>query len=163
MDNKYDPVMTRLCYWYVRGPKTVTVEDIRTFEHELGYSLPSDYHEFLQKYGLASGEGDIRIRGVDDDDDEGTSVDVFYGLNSGDEGYDLIDRRLTFANRLPNHLLPFIAGSGGEFCLCLSGKNIGKVYWWFQETGAVQSEDELEPIADSFDNFMISLVMVDED
>ncbi len=149
--------MSRLQSYHVCGPHTITAHDIKAFENELGFLLPDDYREFIMKYGFSSGEGDLCLKLADDSDEDGTSIDVFYGLKSGEE-YDLRERRKTFSDRLPAYLLPFVAGSGGEYCLCLFGDNVGKVYWWFQEMGEVQSEDELEPIAESFDDFMNSLI-----
>ena len=160
MKNKYDAVMSRIGYEYIRGPHPVTADDLTRFETELGFQLPTDYRTFLMKYGFSS--GDVRLQLPDDDEGDGTSIDVFYGLGP-DDAYDIRERRKTFADRLPKYLLPFVSGSGGEFCLCLSGDNYGRVYWWFQEMGTVESEDELEPITESFDEFMNSLVREEDE
>jgi hypothetical protein len=161
METKFDQAMARIHYWHVRPPDPVTEDDLRGLEREIGYPLPSDYRTFLMKYGLAAGRGDIRFMSQDNPDEVETSVDVFYGLKTGDT-YDLRKVRQTFSDRLPPHILPVVSGSGGEFCLSLTGEDTGRVYWWFQEIGRVQSPDDLEPIADSFTDFVNSLVCVEE-
>ncbi len=159
MNNAFDTVMARLQYRHVRQPAGVTELDLDDFERELGHPLPTGYRNFLQKFGFAVGDGDVRFTASGSPDEVETSVDVFYGLQPGDT-YDIRRRRSAFADRLPDHLLPFTSGSGGEFCLCLTGVNAGKVYWWFQEQGEVDSEDDMEPIADNFEEFINSLVTV---
>ena|SRR5581483_3928502 len=161
METKFDEAMARIHFRYVRPPAPVRAEDIGAFEREIGYSLPPDYRDFLLKYGLATGSGDTRFTNADNPDEVETSVDVFYGLKPGDT-YDLRGMRRTFSDRLPPHLLPVASGSGGEFCLSLAGEDAGRIYWWFQETGKVLSPADLEPIADSFAQFVNSLVCVEE-
>lgn len=161
METKFDEAMARIHYRYVRPPVPVTAEDIRNLEREIGYSLPPDYRDFLMKYGLTAGRGDTRFTNADNPDEVETSVDVFYGFKPGDT-YDLQGMRNTFSDRLPSHLLPVASGAGGEFCLSLAGEDVGRVYWWFQETGEVQSADDLEPISDSFAGFVRSLISVEE-
>jgi cell wall assembly regulator SMI1 len=161
METEFDQAMARIHYRYVRPPDPVTEDDIRSLERELGYPLPHDYRAFLMKYGLAAGRGDTRFTNADYPAEAESSVDVFYGLKAGDT-YDLREVRRTFSDRLPAHLLPIASGSGGEFCLSLAGEDTGKVSWWFQETGRVQSPDDLELIADSFAGFVNSLICVEE-
>jgi hypothetical protein len=161
METKFDRAMIRIHYWYVRTPKPVTEDDIHSLEGEIGYSLPRDYVSFLMKYGFVAGRGDTRFTNPDNPSEAETSVDVFYGLMDGDT-YDLRAMRETFSDRLPSHLLPFASGSGGEFCLSLAGPNAGKVFWWFQESGTVETDEEIELITDSFDGFINSLVSVEE-
>jgi SMI1-KNR4 cell-wall len=161
METPFDEAMARIHFRYVRPPNPVTLDDIRNLEREIGYPLPPDYRDFLMKYGLAAGRGDTRFTNANDPEEVETSVDVFYGLKRGDT-YDLRGMRRRFSDRLPPHLLPIASGSGGEFCLSLGGEDAGRVYWWFQETGKVQSAEDLEPIADSFAEFVNSLVCVEE-
>jgi hypothetical protein len=159
---QFDTAMARIHYRHVRPPEEIIEDRLRGFEQEIRYSLPADYRTFLKKYGFACGRGDTRFKKPEDRDDPGTSVGVFYGLKAGDK-YDLRTLKATFADRLPDHLLPFTSGSGGEFCLSLSGDDAGCVYWWFQETGPVESVDDLEPIADNFTEFINSLFCLEGD
>ena len=161
MKTEFDAAMARIKFRYVREPVQVTEDDLRDLEREIGYPLPADYRTFLMKFGFATGSGDTRFTNPENPEEVETSVDVFYGLKAGDS-YDVRTMKATFADRLPDHLLPFTSGSGGEFSLSLSGDDAGRVYWWFQETGPVESMDDLEPIADSFRIFVNSLVCVEE-
>ncbi|HJZ59128.1 MAG TPA: SMI1/KNR4 family protein [Gemmataceae bacterium] len=160
MSNPFDTAMSRINYRYVRQPDQVTEESLRQFEQEIGLPLPVGYRTFLAKYGLSAGKGDTRFTNPDDGKVE-TSVDVFYGLKAEDD-YDIRAIRSDFADDLPAHLLPIASGSGGHFCLSLAGDDAGAVYWWFPETGPVESEEDVEPIADSFEQFVNSLVRVED-
>lgn len=161
MDTPFDPVMSRIRYWYVSEPVPVSDDDIRSLEEELGYPLPVSYRLFLKKYGLAAGKGDTRFSNPDNPEEVETAVDVFYGLKTGD-GYDLRENWQSFADDLPSRLLPIASGSGGQFLLSLGGDDKGTLYWWLPEYGPVESTDDLEPISDSFDQFVNSLVSVEE-
>jgi hypothetical protein len=57
LENPFDDVMARVRYRHVRFPDSVAEADIRTFERDVGYSLPPNYRLFLMKYGLAAGKG----------------------------------------------------------------------------------------------------------
>jgi hypothetical protein len=85
---------------------------------------------------------------------------VFYGFKAGDM-YDIRDNWQRYSEELPAHLLSIACGSGGQFLLSLNGEDKGVVYWWFPETGPVESTDDLEPVSDSFDQFVNSLVSVE--
>jgi hypothetical protein len=161
MDTPFDPVMSRIRYWHVREPIPVSDADIQSFEEELGYALPASYRLFLKKYGLTAGKGDTRFSNPDNRGEIETSVDVFYGFKPGDT-YDIRENWESYADELPGQLLPIATGSGGQFLLSLAGEDKGTVYWWLPEYGPVASRDNIEPVADSFDRFVNSLVSVEE-
>src|SRR5262249_51705156 len=156
-----DPVMSRIHYWYVSEPVPVSDDDIRSFEEALGHALPPSYRLFLKRYGLTAGKGDTRFSDPDNPEEVETAVDVFYGLKPGDS-YDLRENWQSYPDDLPGHLLPIASGSGGQFLLSLSGEDRGTLYWWLPEYGPVESMDNIEPVADSFDRFVNSLVRVEE-
>lgn len=153
--NPYSTIMERIRYRVLPGRLAPTEVAVQNFERVIGHNLPSDYREFLLDYGLTAGNGATRFT-PHDDPDEASSVDVFYGLTPG-HSYDLEVNRATFTDQFPSHLIPIGCGSGGQFLLSLAGANVGAMYWWFQESGIVQSEDDLEHIADNFSQFMASL------
>jgi hypothetical protein len=148
MSTPFDLAMSRIKYRYVRQPDPVTEEDLLQFEQEIGQRLPKNYRTFLAKYGLAAGTGNTRFT----NSEEG---------NAGDN-YDIRVIRKDLSEYLPDNLLPIASGSGGHFCLALSGDDAGTVYWWFPESGSVESEDDLEPVANSFEQFVNALVNVEE-
>jgi hypothetical protein len=160
MSTPFDLAMSRIKYRYVRQPDPVTEEDLLQFEQEIGQRLPKNYRTFLAKYGLAAGTGNTRFTNSEEGNVE-TPVDVFYGLKAGDN-YDIRVIRKDLSEYLPDNLLPIASGSGGHFCLALSGDDAGTVYWWFPESGSVESEDDLEPVANSFEQFVNALVNVEE-
>jgi SMI1 / KNR4 family (SUKH-1) len=153
--NPFDKVMKRIRYRTLPGRQATNETAVQRFEALLGHRLPADYREFLLAYGLTAGRGTKFT--PPDDPEEASSVDVFYGLTPG-HSYDLDVNRSTFADRLPSHLLPIASGSGGQFLLAVSGRNTGAVYWWFTESGPVDSDDDLELISDNFAQFMEALV-----
>ncbi len=159
--NAFDAVMSRIRYRHMAPPESVTDAELNLFEQQLGYSLPSSYRLFLMKYGLTTGTGDIRFTSLGSPGEIETSVEVFYGFKAGDL-YDLRGARERYSDELPSHLLPIASGSGGQFLLSLSGADNGTIYWWLPEYGPVESMDNLEPIADSFERFINSLVSVEE-
>jgi hypothetical protein len=158
MDTPFDPVMSRIHYWYVSEPVPVRDDDIRSFEEELGCPLPASYRLFLKKYGLAAGKGDTRFS---TGGEVASAVDVFYGFKPGDN-YDIRDNWESYSDELPGNLLPIASGSGGQFLLSLAGEDKGTIYWWLPEYGPVDSTDDLEPVSDNFDQFVNSLVSVEE-
>lgn len=161
MDTPFDPVMSRINYRHLRPPEPVTDHELHAFEQQVGHPLPPGFRLFLVKYGLTAGKNDVRFTNQDNPEEVETSVDVFYGFKAGYH-YDIRDCWETYSEDLPGHLLPFATGSGGQFLLSLAGDDQGTVYWWLPEYGPVESTDDLEPVADSFDQFVNSLVSVEE-
>jgi len=153
--NPFDKVMKRIHYRTLPGRQATNEVALQRFETLLRHRLPADYREFVLVYGLTAGRGTKFA--PPDDPDEASSVDVFYGLTPG-HSYDLDVNRSMFADRLPSHLLPIASGSGGQFLLAVAGRNTGAVYWWFPESGPVDSDDDLEPISDDFLQFMEALI-----
>ena len=160
MATPFDTAMSRINSRYVRKPDAVTDATLVSFEQEIGHQLPAGYRAFLAKFGLSMGTGVTRFTNPTSGEIE-TSVGVFYGLKPQDI-HDIRDIRDSLSEFLPDNLLPIASGSGGHFCLSLAGDDAGTVYWWFPETGSVTSDEDLEPVANSFEDFVNSLVTVAE-
>jgi len=161
MESKYDSVMQRICYRYVPGHEPVTENGLQSLEANIGLALPDDYRTFLLKYGMSAGEGDTRFRNLDESEQIESSVDVFYGLKPG-HTYDLLEKYRMFRNRLPAHVLPFASGSGGHFCLSLTGEDAGRIYWWDPHGDNEAPYENLELVAYDFDSFINSLTICEE-
>jgi hypothetical protein len=154
MTPPFDAVMKRIRYRKLPGREETTEPAVQLFERGLGYPLPTDYRSFLLHYGLTAGRGTKFTPPTKPG--EASSVGAFYGLTPN-HNYDLEAQRETYSADLPAHYLPIASGSGGQFLLSLTGENAGAVFWWFPEEGEVTSEEDLEPIAESFTAFMNAL------
>lgn len=162
--NRYNDAMNRIgaAGVYGKGFAFVGEPELAAVEARLGYSLPADYREFIRSYGLASGTGNVRFRNMDDPSHVESSVDVFYGIRP-DVSKELLGHKDGFGDLLPAHILPVGSGSGGQFCLSLAGTDLGCVYWWSPHGGAADAYDEMELVARSFDGFVNSLILADDD
>lgn len=163
MRNKYDQIMDRIRFRYIRGAGSLRDGQLEELEKAIGYSLPPDYRTFLSKYGITAGDGETRYGQLDNpDEEEEASVKVFYGILPGD-GYDLLRIHEGFADLLPSHLLPIASSPGGQIVLSLAGPDAGRLYWWTPHRGSPDPHDDLIPIAYDFDTFMRSLRLHDEE
>ncbi len=161
MENKYDEVMSRIEFYYVdEEPYLMNEESLLLLEQQLAYPLPTDYRQFLQKYGITAGGGDVCYTNADDPNEVESSVEVFYGIKPGDS-YDLLERKRGFGDRLPIRILPIASSPGGEFCLSLAGNDIGNVYWWDSHGGSRDSDENLEFVARDFDSFLTGLIVAE--
>ncbi|AEP01009.1 MULTISPECIES: SMI1/KNR4 family protein [Heyndrickxia] len=133
-------------------------KNLITFSQKVGYKLPEDYIEFLQKYN----GGYIK-----------NSYSTYYhcgkhkfiltsmfGLGTKD---DLLNQFELYKNRIPNTYIPIGRDAGGNLvCLNLSKEKYGYVYFWDHEEenkyekGKIAITD-LYLIAESFNEFLNSV------
>lgn len=164
MDNEYDSVMATIGTKVVGGEGgefiRLSSSDVDALEAAIEHPLPADYRHFLAKYGCTRGDAGTIF--THEDGDDGSSVDVFYGVRPGDT-YDLLDRRDAFGksygDELPPYYLIIAAGEACKFLMQLAGPDRGRVYLWDPEVppGDPNSAADPEPIATSFDAFVRSL------
>jgi hypothetical protein len=158
-------------------------DEAAKLEAQLGAPLPEAYRSFLQTYGGCSfGEyvdfhvveelrGILPSRGIG-------HFSHFYGAASADSGKTLgLEWNIAcYRERMPETLAP-IANDGGDnqICLGVSGDEIGKVYYWdhnneWDEDDYLDFGKPVPPdmkfqnvhlIANSFDEFVLSLVVSD--
>lgn len=157
--NKYQRVVKRLELEPVDDPVRLAEKDLRAFEVAIGVDLPTDYREFLSRYGFVSGV-DVIFPAYGNPSQPGGGVEVFLGVDPESE-YDITATREGLAGRLPDHLLPIAESPGGQICLSLSGSDFGKVYWWGLESARGRDDAPLL-VADNFDSFMHSLYVAEE-
>jgi hypothetical protein len=165
MHNKYDDLMDRIKYRYIRGNGQLHESSLKRLEIAIGYSLPPDYREFLSKFGFTAGGGRTHYGQFDNPDaEEEASVDVFYGIREDEayESYDLQNIHEGFGDVLPGHLLAIASSPGGQILLSLAGDDAGRVYWWTPEWGPPDPDEDLIPLAWSFDTFVRSLRLHEE-
>jgi hypothetical protein len=159
MENEYDNDMRRIGARRVRADHFTELSEteLKSVERRLGYALPADYREFLRKYGMATGTGDVKFTNMNDPEEIESSVDVFYGVGDGDT-YDLLGQKHAHRESMLPHILPIASSPGGHFCLSLAGNDRGKVYWWELHS----DRDNLELVANSFRSFVNSLRVVED-
>ncbi len=139
-------------------PGTITAADVVSFEKRNGISLPADYATFLARHnGGFPTPANFKFHGRED----GSELNSFFGIKSGDID-DLDKVQEVYKGRLPKAFLGIADDSGGNLiCICLAGKDRGKIYFWDHEMEADESQG-ISPetagnttlIANSFDEFL---------
>ena len=158
--NKYIRLLEKLgqCVYPPEGEPTVLIEEeLRTIENALGYSLPTNYREFLTDFGGYSIYANFPInRSVGEPI---ASLGRVYGY--GDKISSVFNLVKVHQRDLANMVTaPELLGiacdlGGNQICLFLAGEREGKVYWWHsEEADAPYKYQNLYFVADSFDEFM---------
>lgn len=132
---------------------SISLENIKQFEHEYNVMLPKQYVDFLLKYnGGYPIESNFKIS-----DDEGESlVNKFYGI--GDMKSNLAKVFEILEGEIPEGFISIADDPGGnEILLGVGGKYQEKVYFWIHD---IEPEDEMGNmfiLADSFSEFFNNL------
>lgn len=149
-----------------RYPSINTNEQLKELEMNIGNQLPSDYKDFLKKYGgcyLESKkttdeiEYDVCYKPIEKDpwmgkDDDTQLLEDFYGLaNDHSSIQKAID---TYSDRFPRNIIPIASSAGGnEICIDIDNE---KILFWDHELSHPDKDFFL--IANSFEEFILSLV-----
>lgn len=149
-----------------RYPSINTNEQLKELEMNIGNQLPSDYKDFLKKYGgcyLESKkttdeiEYDVCYKPLEKDPwmgkgDDTQLLEGFYGLaNDHNSLQKAID---TYSDRFPRNIIPIASSAGGnEICMDIDN---GKIFFWDHELSHPDKDFFL--IANSFEEFVFSLV-----
>ena len=143
----------------------ISEQELGAFEREHGIKLPHQYRQFLLDYNGGRPEHrDFNFK----DSTNGSQLLGFFGVGSR---MDLSKELRTYKGRLPAGWFPVASDAGGNLiCICLSGTNIGKVFFWDHEMESDETQG-LTPetagntvlIADSFDEFLNSFYTAEED
>jgi hypothetical protein len=140
-------------------------ENIAHLQEKVGASLPDAYKQFLAAYGHSMFSVEINCTPQGDP----LYFGWFYGF---DELVDAID---TYREVLPETIIPIgDDGGGNQFCLGVSGKDFGKVYFhnhsigWHADAEKYRERGEAVPadiryqtvceIAPSFEQFILNMV-----
>ncbi len=142
----------------------ISKEEILEYQNNNNIILPKDYESFILKN---NGGRLIKVNTfpmaesiIEKYAFEG--IDCFLSFNEKTY-YKSIDSYLkTYISRLPNDLFPIGYGPCGDLiCLCIHGKNYGKVYFWDHEREAEEGReptyDNVYLVANSFTDFINSL------
>ena len=142
-----------------------TIENIAQLQGQVGASLPEAYKQFLMTYGHSMFSGEVNCTPQGDP----LYFGWFYGF---DELVDAVD---AFREVLPETIIPMGDDGGGNlFCLGVSGKDSGKVYFhnhgigWHADAEKYRERGEGVPaniryqtvyeVAQSFEQFILNMV-----
>jgi hypothetical protein len=134
-----------------------TERGVLAFEQRLGHELPAAYREFLLEHNGGVPEATlVKVRRVN------SSVKHLHGLHKGPAWARLDAARKVYEGRMPEGLLPIGSDPfGNVYCLGLSGRWRGKVWFWDHEAEADEAEpprtDNLELVAPDFASFLAKL------
>lgn len=153
--------------------------DLEKIKQIKGSELPEDYKEFLltNNGGEPSQDCDtFEIKNYSSNHESGfDSVRMFYGICDENQSvmytYDIFNKMKIRYNRVPHELLPIANDSfGNEVCLCVKGKNYGKIFFWDHDNEAMAQSQSRKPwwnniyeVARSFTEFTKSLHKYDLD
>lgn len=143
----------------------ISEQELANFEREYGIKLPQQYRQFLLDYNGGRPEHcDFNFKGSTN----GSQLLGFFGIGSR---IDVRKELRTYNGRLPAAWFPVASDAGGNLiCICLSGPNYGKVFFWDHEMESDETQG-LTPetanntvlIADSFDEFLNSFFRAEDD
>lgn len=148
-------------------------EEIAEIEKSRGYSLPSDFKNFIQKYGWSGFFPRASVRPIDPIPPQVTDEDVlgfvcFYGAET-DRGGLLSMSRAKFTESMPPTVIPIGESDGSsQYVLGIGGDDLNKVYFWnfeewpdpedYEDEGLELPEDwqykNMTLVANSFSDFL---------
>ncbi|MEC3755978.1 SMI1/KNR4 family protein [Bacillus halotolerans] len=147
-------------------PSINTNEQLKEIEIIIGNQLPSDYKDFLKKYGgyyLESKkttdeiEYDVCYKPIEKDpwmgkDNDTQLLEGFYGLANDHNSLKIAI--VTYSDRFPRNIIPIASSAGGnEICMDIDNE---KILFWDHELSHPDKDFFL--IANSFEEFVLSLV-----
>jgi anti-anti-sigma factor len=147
-----------------------TEEQIRTFEAEIGHTLPEDYRAFLARCRGGSTDWKCEYEGVSPDGEKRSLlIGTINGVRKG-YTYSLSYNRKFIGNRIPKSLIGIMDDPGGNLiCLGVSGPERGRVYFWDHECapnprewdGRLETAENIDLIAGSFAEFLSGIRMTE--
>jgi hypothetical protein len=106
------------------GP--LSEEEVKELEQAVGGELPTDYREFLLKFGRSRFDAIVRKP-----ESNFYCINFFYGKGSAtDDIGDIRKAVRAYEGRMPKTLIPIAYCDDGEIVLGISGAQRGKVYFW---------------------------------
>lgn len=148
--------------------KPFSKKNIAQLQNKVGASLPVTYTQFLTTYRHSMFSGEVNCTSQGDP--------LYFGwFYSFDELVDAVD---TYREVLPETIIPIgDDGGGNQFCLGISGKDFGKVYFhnhnigWHTDAEKYRERGKKVPaniryqtvyeIASSFGEFILNMVKVE--
>lgn len=137
---------------------SISDDAMKLLESFIGVTLPREYYLFLSHNGGGYPEPDS-FRFMDNED--GSSVQRFYGLNRSDT-YDFVKNLNLYRGRIPEGFIAIACDPGGnQICLGIKGEGRGKVYFWDHELekcdGAKPDDSNMTLVSRNFSDFLNAL------
>lgn len=137
--------------------KAIDKKDIEKLEEKYGFTFPEEYKTFLLKH---NGGVPSNIYFTTKNGKIYSIIKYFFPVNIDDE-YSLQSEieEITLEGLLPEELIPIaiMPDETTRLLLCISGENYGKVYHWSwgaEDDDCEPSYEFVEPVADSFNEFL---------
>ena len=137
---------------------------IQELEKRIGVPLPTDYREFLTRYGGATFSDTFEAPLTEPGHfDEYACPEVFFGFYKPEgsgrpHSLDLPDNLRFYKSRIPKGFIPIARAIGGNLILLgVDARNRGRVYYWDHETSDVLA------VADTVADFLANLRITDEE
>lgn len=155
----------------------VEASELAAIEKFKNHKLPSDYKEFVSKYGWSTFSPEVSVKSIEPPPSDFTDEDVigfqsFYGGEK--KGYGLLRiANSTFCESMPQATIPIASSYGSsQFILGIGGRDLNKVYFWNFEGWPDQDDyldqgldlpddwqyENLTLVAESFTDFLSRLV-----
>jgi hypothetical protein len=110
-----------------------TDSDIQAIENKANGKLPLEYCEFLKSYGYSGFFSWVIFPRNDNNNHKiiKTHIGIFLGTSS-DYPHTVMDKLITYEDRLPSEIVPITTESGNFLCISVyADKNeYGKIYHW---------------------------------
>lgn len=134
---------------FIDTEQNITALELNSFEQEQNVNLPVAYKTHILTSNGGTPEKDIF---------KGMRVHYFHPIKYGENQLkEIID---DIGELFPPDFFPFAGDAGGnQIGFFLAGERVQKVYIWFHD---MDDEDELEYLADSFEEFMEGLTDKDD-
>jgi len=141
----------------------VDEEELLGVERRTGVTIPPEYREFILSHnGGSPVPADFLIYDRDGKVVDEDTVQGFYGVKTGVTYNDIERTYGMFLGRMPSTLLPIAEDPGGnQICICVSGEDIGKMFFWDHEKEVEEGEtptyDNVSFLANSLHEFLDAL------
>jgi hypothetical protein len=142
----------------------LSLNELEGFEKELA-PFPTDYREFLLKYGYAVFDKEVKFIPIDSrfaeiSPDGWATLDLFYGATYDNDQWDPNSMRANIENmkgRMPTSMIPIASSGNDHVCLGIAGDDRNKVFYWDREDEPTVDYHNVYIIANSFGEFVCSL------
>ena len=138
--------------------RPMTEAELHEIEAVYNSTMPLDVKAFLKTYGASSFKRRVSVTPVDPfpshiSSTGADSLDAFYGVTDAKlRAYALSFRIQMYRRRLPKNLLPIAGnGNGDQYCVGMSGHQVGKILFW-DHHNEFDEEDYLEELGIDLEN-----------
>lgn len=134
----------------------LSIDDLNKFEEKINYRLPVSYRNYLLNF---NGSKPLNTICHVSETEGNTTLHTMFGIHNGPESARLEPSFGDSNSIKTTGLLAFADDTfGNYFCIHLSNKYYGKVYFYDHESSCANKVKTLTKVADDFDDFINMLV-----